>query len=170
MMKPDHATTIMQGTFGVTTACRHHNPRCRLPLRPAACGYGPRLWQSPAAALRPTGRPTLNEDSRYTFVIRLIVRQSKSVKPWVGGGDSLSPLLARPLSRNRSNHSPFASFSASPSQSNHCNSTMPKTANHAVLGSTPAPGVVFRGLAENRARRGISSVRVNVVRTATNHP
>jgi len=37
--------------------------RCPLPPRSAACGYGPRLWQSPAAALRPAGRPNLKEAS-----------------------------------------------------------------------------------------------------------
>jgi len=47
-------------------------PRCS-PSRPAANGYGPRLWQSPAAALRPARHPNLNEILRppiSSFVIR----------------------------------------------------------------------------------------------------
>jgi len=43
-----------------------------------------------------------------------------------------------------------------------------ETLSHAVVGSTPAPGVVFRALAENRARRGVSSVCVKFGRTTAN--
>ena len=52
-----------------------NTPR-HLPPRPAAYGYGLRLWQSPAAALRPARHLNLNENSRdpirhSSFVIRL---------------------------------------------------------------------------------------------------
>jgi len=66
----------VQPCIGVATACRHNVP-------PATRNHGPRLWQSPAAALRPAGRRKLNGDSRYEFVIllagRLRDRRSDSV-------------------------------------------------------------------------------------------
>jgi len=81
MMHHSHAIKRNRGfpPFGVAIACRHNIPRCPLPPRPAARGCGPRLWQSPAAALRPAGRPKLAENTLHpichsSFVIFASVR------------------------------------------------------------------------------------------------
>jgi len=86
MMHHTHAIKRNRGfpPFGVAIACRHNLPRCRLPSRQAACGYGPRLWQIPAAALRPAGRPKRTENTLHpichsSFVIFASVR---SVSLW----------------------------------------------------------------------------------------
>jgi len=107
--------------------------------------------------------PTSTKTSTITFAIRpasILIHspsQSNQVKPCIGVATAcrhnVPPLPGTPTSMKTPPSYP---------------SKWPKTVNHAVLGSTPAPGVVFRALAETRARRGISSVRVKFTRTTAN--
>jgi len=74
---------------GVATACRHNRPRL---------GHGPRLWQSPAAALRPARRPNLQPSARkaekagqsQSNRVQPSPTQSNQVKPMRGPRSSSS--------------------------------------------------------------------------------
>jgi len=111
---------------------------------------------------------------------------SKPVQPSPTQSNPVQPCVNAPISQDMTGiyriYMLFLNKSSGQTQSNRClcavgaektNPTdpfkWPEADSHALVGSTPAPGVVFRALAENRARRGISSVRVRFARTTANH-
>jgi len=112
--------------------------------------------------------------------------QSNPVQPSPTQSNPVQPCVNAPISQDMTGiyriYMLFLNKSSGQTQSNRClcavgaektNPTdpfkWPEADSHALVGSTPAPGVVFRALAENRARRGISSVRVRFARTTANH-
>jgi len=65
--------------FGGGDSLSPQHPALPLPPRPADCGNVPRLWQSPAAALRPARHPNLKENSAIVSIQMAQNRQSRRI-------------------------------------------------------------------------------------------
>jgi len=98
------------------------------PPPPPAYGYGARLWQSPAAALRPARRPSSTKGSCPPFVIRhftlgalrvLRVSMAKYLRIICAGRPTFGSVAPRQSKSVQVSPSQSKSVQVSPSQSNH---------------------------------------------------
>jgi len=160
-LKPGRSQTqskSVQPSIGVATACRHNIPSSQAP-HPQQ-----RLPPPHSSRLRPSATVQVSQtQSNHALGVATASRHNTQRCP--SGPDLPPTALDRACGKAQPQHSALPGTRTSTKTPPSYPSKWPKTVNHAVLGSTPAPGVVFRALAENRARRGISSVCVKFART-----